>query len=207
MTYDQTKVAFVDTETTGLDPETDHVWEIAVIVDGEEHVWQQQLPGLDFPDFGPDWSVVSDWVLENTRIKQDYNHIAAYDPSVSIDMFVNLVRGRHIVGACPWFDSERLHRVSLAHNESRDLPWHYHLIDVENLAIGYLTGLREGMILEGYPQDVADRDAPVPGLPWSSTELSLALDVDPAQFEPKHSALADARWAKALYEAIMGDPS
>jgi hypothetical protein len=34
----------------------------------------------------------------------------------------------------------------------------------------------------------------------------MALRVDPADFEPKHSALADARWAKALYEKIMGPP-
>ena len=41
-------VAFVDTETTGLDPERNPIWEIAVIIpdgpDQGEHVWQQQLP-------------------------------------------------------------------------------------------------------------------------------------------------------------------
>ena len=41
-------VAFVDTETTGLDPERNPIWEIAVIIgdgpDAGEHVWQQQLP-------------------------------------------------------------------------------------------------------------------------------------------------------------------
>ena len=43
-------------------------------------------------------------------------------------------------------------------------------------------------------------------LPWRSTDLSLALGVDPTDFEPKHSALADARWAKALYEKIPNIP-
>ena len=33
MTYDPSQVAFIDTETTGLDPEDDYIWEIAVIVD------------------------------------------------------------------------------------------------------------------------------------------------------------------------------
>ena len=41
-------VAFVDTETTGLDPERNPIWEIAVIIpdgpDAGEHVWQQRLP-------------------------------------------------------------------------------------------------------------------------------------------------------------------
>ena len=44
MSYDQSQVAFIDTETGGLDPEDHPVWEIAVIVDGEEYVWQQKIP-------------------------------------------------------------------------------------------------------------------------------------------------------------------
>lgn len=195
MSYDQSKVCFLDTETTGLDPEFDPVWEIAVIVDGEEHLWQQKLPESDG---GPDWSMVSEWVLENTRIVASYDHAAALEVGESIDRLVNLIHGRHVVGACPWFDSERLHRASLAtygsEGGTRDLPWHYHLIDVENLAVGYLAGRS---VHEGY--DPID-------LPWKSTDLSLALGVDPADFEPKHTALADARWAKAMYGVMMGEP-
>ncbi len=194
MSYDQSKVAFWDTETTGLDPELDPVWEIAVIVDGEEHLWQQKLPEMDG---GPDWSTVSEWVLENTRIVDSYDHAAALEIGESIDRLVNLISGRHVVGACPWFDSERLHRAILGapfSTQTRDLPWHYHLIDVENMAVGYLKGRS---VHEGYYTI---------DLPWKSTNLSLALGVDPADFEPKHTALADARWAKALYEAMMGEP-
>ena len=209
MSYDQTKVAFVDIETTGLDPELDYVWEVAVIVDGVEHVWQQRLPGTDGEPArgGAHWSTfVSDWVLENTRIVDAYDHAAALDPVESIDRFCNLVDGRHLVGACPWFDSERLHRLILAHIVpiERLHPWHYHLIDVENLAVGYIHGVNAGVDGTGGTGGIGGM--PVPGLPWKSVDLSRALGVDPADFEPKHSALADARWAKALYERMMGDP-
>ena len=47
-------------------------------------------------------------------------------------------------------------------------------------------------------------DSPEP--PYSSTDLSKLLGVDPEQFEPKHTALADARWAKAVFETIVGPP-
>ena len=175
-------VAFVDTETTGLDPELDYVWEIAVIIDDDEHVWQQKLPELDG---GPDWSYVSEWVRENTGIVERYDHGHALSPANSIDRLAVLVRGRHIVGACPWFDSERMHRVALEHSASRDLPWHYHLIDVEALAVGFLAA--RGL---------------VPELPWDSRELSRLVGVDSEDFLPVHHALTDARWAKAIYDRI-----
>lgn len=199
MSYDASRVAFVDTETTGLDPELDFIWEIAVIVDGEEYVWQQRLPERRGE---PDWDVVSEWVIENTRITRDYDHEAALEPFHSIANLETLVRGRHLVGACPWFDSERLHRAQLRESDHRDLLWHYHLIDVENLAVGWLHGAAAFSTAHA-PSEFWDGFGK---LPWKSTDLSLALGVDPADFEPKHSALADARWAKAIYEKIMGPP-
>jgi hypothetical protein len=228
MSYDASKVAFVDIETTGLDPETDHIWEIAVIVDGEEHVWQQRIPGIGMTRVTRldsdgsaipgttvtqhDWSTISPWVVENTGIRERYDHASADSTGDSIVRFCNLVDGRHLVGACPWFDSERLHRVLLRHYtvpDERLTPWHYHLIDVENLAVGFILGVRHAHRQSaeyGYPAELYDGVSSKPLLPWDSTRLSVALGVDPADFEPKHSALADARWAKALYEKIMGPP-
>lgn len=206
MTYDQTKVAFVDTETEGLDPGMHGIWEIAVIVDGEEHCWQQRL----WPDpsplsfFGLEFAstraiferqveagAIDQWVLDNTGLADRYDHATALDPGASIERFVELTRGRHLVGACPWFDSERLHRLVRGYLPSRDLPWHYHLIDVETLVVG-ATRMTTG-------DDMA--------LPWSSDELSERAGVTPLPPEERHTALADARWAKAIFERVMGGPS
>lgn len=234
-------VAFVDTETTGLDPERHQVWEIAVIVDDEEHVWQQNIGTnhgrYDRPDAPWQWGdrafpteaamwdaltehgIVDQWVVENTGIRERYDHDAALSVPDSYERFWTLVHGRHIVGACPWFDSERLHRVGLFLDRlggpfGRDLAHHYHLIDVENLAIGYLRGIRATAAT--YRSARSTRRASAPRLiyadfdetvlPWKSADLSRAIGVDPTDFEPKHTALADARWAKALYEAMIGDP-
>jgi hypothetical protein len=194
MSYDAEKVAFIDTETTGLDPERHAVWEIAVIVNGEEHCWQQfltrkQRQGAD------------QWVRENTRFDSDYESSTALALTDSLERLGELTRGRHLVGACPWFDSERLHRAWLnAFGAfSRALPWHYHLIDIENLVVGYMRGQYS---------DQPDTEGPTKwDLPWTSDDLSRFVGVDPADYEPKHSALTDARWAEAVFEAVMGRPS
>lgn len=209
MSYDPSQVAFVDTETTGLDPELDFIWEIAVIVDGEEHCWQQRIPEETIPWAPGDvehitWqSRVHPWVLENTGISERYSHETALPPAESIRHLAGLVAGRHLVGACPWFDSERLHREWLKIDPPRrEHPWHYHLIDVENLAVGWLHGAAAFSTAHA-PSEFWDGFGK---LPWKSHDLSRAVGVDPADFEPKHSALADARWAKAIYEKIMGPP-
>lgn len=204
MSYDASKIAVVDIETGGLDPEHHPVWEIAVIVDGKEHVWQQQLAdGLEAAVL---LGLVDEWVLENTGIRERYDHDTALSAPDSYERWWTLTHGRHIVGACPWFDSERMHRLGLFIDRlggpfGRDLAHHYHLIDVENLAVGYLRA----QALAGYSHEPYN-DNWTPELPWDSVALSRALEVDPADFEPKHSALADARWAKALFEKIMGSP-
>lgn len=209
-------VAFVDTETTGLDPERNPIWEIAVIIpdgpDAGEHVWQQRLPLLPskathsvaFFVAGAGWLPVIDsgrvprssanvnrWVLDNTRFADDYDHDTALRPDDSIERFARLVEGRHLVGAVPSFDEERLRRLyrRWVDPTATRFPWHYHLIDVEAMMVGFLLGDPEG-------------DWRLP-LPWKSDDLSAAIGITPPD-KDRHTALGDARWAKAIYERIVG---
>lgn len=219
MSYDPAQVAFVDIETTGLDPEFHHVWEIAVIVDGVEHCWQQYFGG---------WGLVDPWVLENTGIRERFDPDSALPPTDSMDRFLELVKGRHLIGACPWFDSERLHAqqrhytttfrpepdvhgIGVPFGWGRDLLWHYHLIDVETLAVGWLARIAQSeheLVFDAKGIAIGTRvswngDIDMP-LPWDSNELSKLAGVDPDLFMPKHRALTDARWAKAIFDKIMG---
>jgi DNA polymerase III epsilon subunit-like protein len=168
-------LAFVDTETTGLDPDRHEIWEVGLIVANsdpgwDEHTWQ--LP-VDLARADPialnigrfhDRRVLAGELTRLDRFARD---------------FVRLTHGRHLVGAVVSFDAERLWKLLRANDQCP--MWHYHLVDVEALAAG-----RTGM-------------AP----PWDSNELSLAVGVDPEDFD-RHTALGAARWAAAIYHAVMG---
>jgi len=98
--------------------------------------------------------------------------------------FIRLTRKMHLVGAVISFDADRLWRLLRAANECP--LWHYHLIDVEALAVGYL----------------AQSGTPI-SPPWKSNDLTDLLGLEVSEAD-KHTALGDARWAKLIYEKVMG---
>jgi hypothetical protein len=191
-------VCFVDTETTGLHPDKHQIWEVALITpNGDEHVWQFPVEDEMAADpFALDigrywerrWSTDNDvspinaiWDAHNSksRRKNFPDEGRAVAPgSAWCQWFRDLTAGLHICGAVPSFDEERLRRLLNAHGVLH--RWHYHLIDVEALVAGTL----------GLPP------------PWNSRELGEAVGVVQSD-EAKHTALGDARWAKAIYEAVM----
>ena len=126
---------FCDTETTGLDPERDEIWEFAAIRredDGSEtrHVWlvSHNTADLDLP---PTYRA---------------DHDARYDAKValSIRSFCALLgtvfAGKpRIVGAAPWFDAAFLAKYT-------EPCWSHRLIDVETLAAGHHGRLMNGLV-------------------------------------------------------------
>jgi len=173
-------VAFVDTETTGLDPDRHEIWEVGLIVDDVE--WEWWLP--------VDLGRADTAALKIGRYHERIGPKLLTHHPLFAERFAELTRGRHLVGAVPSFDEERLRKLLRSNGACPE--WHYHLVDVEALAVGYLAGRAQIHVGPG-----------VGGLPWDSEALSLAVGVDPDRFV-RHSALGDARWAKAIYEAVMG---
>jgi len=113
------------------------------------------------------------------------------------EAFAALTRGAHLVGAVISFDEERLRRLLRANGECP--MWHYHLVDVEAMAAGWIGHLDSTGDIEHAAWGYVDDAEP----PWDSTNLSLAVGVDPEQFD-RHTALGDARWARAIYDALAG---
>ncbi len=101
-----------------------------------------------------------------------------------------ITRGVHLVGAVPNFDADVLGTRMRANGICP--AWHYHLVDVEALAAGYLASMAAGL---------ANID-PLQ-LPWNSDALSAALGIAVSD-EDRHTALGDARWARAIYDAVTG---
>lgn len=190
----ETTLCFLDTETTGLHPEMHHVWEVGLIVrrDGEEqeYLWQLAVDLSTADPFALD--IGGYWERRWPEAETDVQVKAALSGSVPggwavppitreawCDRFRDLTHGAHLVGNVVSFDAERL--AALLRWEGRMPTWHYHLVDIEAMVAG----------LMGF------------GPPWSSEELSKAIGVEMPSAEDRHTALGDARWAAALYDAVL----
>lgn len=183
-----TPLIFLDTETTGLQPDRHTPWEVA---------WQ-----LAIHDRGLLQLVQSEQFIVKVTTRE---MIAADEVALGIGRFeeryyeareVEFVAGGlagscalvsrlagtdkvpHLVGAVPSFDHAMLTRWFGWPGFGEGL-WHYHLVDVETLLAGKL-GL-----------------AP----PWNSDELTEAVGVKPIRDDLRHTAAGDVQWAVQLYAA------
>lgn len=133
----------------------------------------------------PDLSVADPNALRICRFYERTGGIEWADHAEVAWEVARITAGHHLVGAVPSFDAAFLGRFLRQWGHSP--AWHYHLVDVEALIAGFL---------QWEP-------------PWNSNELSAQIGVDPEEYD-RHTALGDARWAKAIYEAVMrggGDAS
>ena len=176
-------LVFLDCETLGLYLHSP-IWEFAAIrrngETGEEsalhmfihhdvHPWFDELPAEFQSDYTRRWDGSTAHEIDEAA-----HHIHAF-----------FADRPHVVGAVPNFDTERIDH-QLLHPSGLMPPWHYHLIDVENLAVGWLAA--RGQLM-----------AP----PWKSDALSSAVGVDPSLFD-RHTAMGDVHWVMAQYDAVMG---
>jgi hypothetical protein len=173
-------ITFLDTETLGLDPNAP-VWEFAAIrrngVTGEEQRFHC------FIDHDPE-----PWLGEMPeRFRGDYLGRYVAEQAISrhdaAAMVFAATEGAYVVGAVPSFDTVRLGML-LSSVYFDPEPWHYHLVDVENVIVGFLAGTGE-MLLP----------------PYDSNELSKAVGVNPQQYE-RHTAMGDVLWVRAQFDAV-----
>ncbi len=107
--------------------------------------------------------------------------------------------GAHVIGMVPNFDTEVL--ANLLRAEHLTPAWHYHLQDVEGLAVGFLRGLASDELSDA---SFREKVRAVTALPWESDDISRACGVEPPGDDERHTALGDARWAMRLFDRITG---
>jgi hypothetical protein len=239
-------IAFVDTETTGLEDRRHEVWEIAVITrdystgadakpvnsyTDTEYLWRvhpnlkrADPTGLRISQFYRR-TVEMRWKTVDTQVGAMYQegHVCNLahtvkrdecdgaehwsDPRFLSSELARMLDGRHVVGAVPDFDSRFLGRFLNRYAEAA--TWHYHLVDIETMAVGYLHGRDAerrrwietlGRPPEGEPGDPLVLHPPI-GLPWSSHHLSKACGIAPGAYE-EHTALGDTRWVRDWWDLL-----
>jgi DNA polymerase III alpha subunit (gram-positive type) len=116
-------LVYLDTETTGLDPELHEVWEIAWAVN-DDPVQSTFVPHS--------LATADPKALElNGYWDRADSHYPDHKRLVDLEIR-KLLTGNTLVGANPAFDAAFLRkRWGVA-------PWHYRMIDVESMALGIL---------------------------------------------------------------------
>jgi hypothetical protein len=199
-------LCFLDTETTGVHPGR-RVWEVGMIRRESGHQAETQFfVDVDLSLADPFGLNVGGFYERHPYGRYLAGHSAAaprsgvstvtqYEAARKVARWTH---GAHIVGAVPNFDTEVLGKMLRAHGLIQ--AWHYHLIDVEALAVGYLAGVGKQAANDGVidPEIDLGRIAP----PWKSHDLSAAIGVASA-VKDEHTALGDARWAMRVYDAVM----
>lgn len=215
-----TPIVFLDTETTSLRPDR-RAWDIGMIrrePDGTEReitlfvsdidlsgadlialrigrfherhpMYRTEVGGAFDAEFDDDDAVDVDEAQELLD-----THECLYLERRAAENVERWTRGAHIVGAVPNFDTEVLGAMLRRHGLCP--AWHYHLIDVEALAMGWL-----------HAWDRQTEEVLAPTLPWKSDDISRACGVEPPGPHERHTALGDARWAMRLYDKIIGGTS
>ena len=198
------EIVFLDTETTSLDDERGEVWEIGLIDDlsSREYCWQIR-PDLTTAD--PNSLRISGYYRRNhmadhligdaLRLAHPYHVGAGITTKAVAQELAMLLAGKTVIGAVPDFDYRFLRKFLARHGE----VWtaHYHLIDIEAMAAGYLIGRNKGHAAARLPTVSVE-------LPWKSDDLSRELGVEPTDFL-RHTALGDCRWVRAQYR-VMTEP-
>ena len=201
-----TRICFIDTETTSLRHDR-RAWEIGLIIREptreHEERWFIDIDDLDLGNA----DIMS---LNVGRFHHRHPHMNGgesreVDREKAILLRIEeLTRGAHLVGAVVSFDADVLGQRMRAHGICPS--WHYHLIDVEALAVGYLSAT--AAVCER--RDAGEMPGPERGAelrqltaaPWKSDDLSAALGVTVSD-KDRHTALGDARWARAIYDAVI----
>lgn len=172
-------IVFVDIETTGLDPQRHTIFEIALITpDFERTYWLKMTPD----ELGAADSMA-------LQINRYYNRRAGHtinDPALSAQEIAKLTAHSVLAGNNVKFDQQFLDVWMRKHGAAP--AWNYHVLDVPTFAAGYL--LREAVKLEP---------------PFKSSKVSRAFDVPEPAGDNAHTAMADAQWSKAMYDACLAD--
>lgn len=195
------RLVFIDTETTSLRHDR-RIWDVGLIT-RENGLQIERQMFVDASDL--DLGNADPFSLKVGRFYDRHPNMLVWNAELRAQMgseravmqeIESITRGAHLIGAIVSFDAEgiaaRMRACGIAPS------WHHHLIDIEALCVGYLSGLGLGLV--GTKGERPAIIAP----PWRSDELTKAMGVESAPETDRHTAIGDARWAMRMYDKVMG---
>ncbi len=202
MTWDPSKVVFTDCETTGLDVFRHDAWEISWIVwdtnsskyaDDDMNRWVEATRTIWPPSLqdAEPMALSVNQFYQRTRPIMEGDRPVFDDPRYVAEEMAYVFAGKHVIGACPWFDDRFYQKFLMQHGYQ--IAWHYHLLDVEAAALGYMAGLQEN---RGNYMELP--------FPWKSDWLAEQLGMTRPEEKDRHTSLGDTREVKQVFERIFG---
>lgn len=199
-----TDLCFIDTETTGLHPTLHKIWEVAIIkrtpsgdnshlllqIDVDTDMGNADPFALNIGKFWERYKKNGYWEPQDFRVDGDKVDLELIpengelcSPIEAARLIREFTHGAHLIGNCVSFDAERL--GTLLRENWQTPTWHYHVIDIEPMIIGYAKAA--GI---SFP------------LPYKSDELTNWLGVEEPSEEFRHTAMGDAIWVMRQWDAL-----
>lgn len=204
-------IAFIDTETTGLDPRKHDVWEIAVILRRPgaadlEHLFQIRTSlanadpkALEINRRAERFLVPDGQFAIQLPTASTPDTTTLTEADLMHDLMA-LLDGATLVGSNPAFDDRFLTKLF---NEAGLPPrWHYRTVDIATLAVGALYGRASEWTRKDCDAAWYGKVAKAVGWPWKSYDVSRHVEVEPPAKDVAHTALGDARWARDVWDAV-----
>lgn len=177
------RYVFLDTETTGLDPDRHEIWDLAMIVrdpgGGPDELQQTflRVNRLDRAD-AQALGIGNYWERHPDPLNQNLGHADRLGDAFSVARTVaDVLRDAVLIGFNPAFDAAFLSAL-LRRYRLPTQPWRYRTVDVTTMIGGSL----------GQPP------------PWSTNEFLTKFEVNPPAMQ-RHTALGDALAARDLFDA------
>ena len=204
-------LAFIDTETTGLDPRKHDVWEIAAILrrpNYEDHEYLFQIrtslsgadpKALEINRHGERFAV-PDGEFAAQLPTARWTTITPHTESTLLHTLLGILDDAMLVGSNPAFDDRFL--TKLMQDAGAAPTWHYRTVDIAGMAVGHLYGQAYTLTKQNCDAEYYDRADRLLADGWKSYELSRLMGIEPPTSDVAHTALGDARWARDVFDAI-----
>ena len=187
--FDNTPITIIDTETTSLDRDNLVVWDVGIVHRPAPGIYESRQYFVEVTTRELDRA--DQEALDIGGFDLRYNELEAFSKQAVAHIVHDLTEGAILANASVDFDAFGL--TQLLKHAHLTPSWHYRLLDIRTIGLGYLLGRGAFAASEDFPDN--------PGF----NDVAEWLGMDPQPVETKHTALGDAEYAASVLREILGE--